>query len=234
MTLPVIECFSDLHCPWAYLASFRLRQIWPEYRARLTLRWRALALEYINRRGTPKPILDLEIPLIQQIEPTLPITRWSRPEWEWPTTFWPAFEALLCAQAQHADAAFELQWRIRVAFFGEQRCVALRHELLALAQEVAKVAPLDVARFEADWDSGRFKAQVLADSRQGWHTLRVAGSPTFVLPSGEHVHNPAAGQATIDEETLTLRDYQPFQGDALAAYRALLERALQAPPHPTA
>ena len=98
--LPKIEIFSDIHCPWAYLAVYRLRQLWPEYAGRLEIGWRSLSLEYINRRGTPKPILDLETGFMKNIEPGLPVKAWSRPDWQWPVTFWPAFEALNCAQAQ--------------------------------------------------------------------------------------------------------------------------------------
>ncbi len=41
MTLPVIDVYSDIHCPWAYLAAYRLRQVWPAYQGRLRIVWRA-------------------------------------------------------------------------------------------------------------------------------------------------------------------------------------------------
>jgi len=226
MTTPTIEIYSDIHCPWAYLAIYRLRRVWPEYAGRVQLAWRALSLEYINTQGTPKPVLDVEIDLIGRIEPELPIRRWPRPDWQWPATFWPAFEALACAQAQGPAAAFEISWALRHGFFAEGRCPALRHELLAIAEAAAGGAGLDLARLEADWDSGRYKASVIADSRRGWHELQVPGSPTFVLPSGRQVSNPAAGDADIDEERGVLRAYTPFDGDPLAVFRALLDEAI--------
>ena len=67
MALPTIEIYSDIHCPWAYLAVYRLRRVWPDYAGRVRLVWRALSLEYINERGTPKPIVDAEIGLLRQI-----------------------------------------------------------------------------------------------------------------------------------------------------------------------
>jgi predicted DsbA family dithiol-disulfide isomerase len=70
---------------------------------------------------------------------------------------WPAFEALACAQAQNGEAAFAMSWALRYAFFTESRNIALRGELLAIAQAVAQETSLDLARFEADWDSGRYK-----------------------------------------------------------------------------
>lgn len=227
MTLPTIAIYSDIHCPWAYLATFRLRHVWPEYAGRLRLVWRALSLEYRNERETPKPTLDAEIGLIARIEPELPMRRWSRPDWQWPVTFWPAFEALACAQAQSHAAAFAMSWALRYAFFAEGRDPALRHELLAIAAEVSTQVELDVARFEDDWDNGRYKASVLADSRRGWYDLKVGGSPTFVLPDGTQVSNPATGEADIDGERGVVRGYTPFEGDALAVFREMLESATQ-------
>jgi predicted DsbA family dithiol-disulfide isomerase len=225
MALPVIEVYSDLLCPWTYLVVYRLRLVWPAYAERLRLVWRALSLEFINRQGTPKPTLDLEIGLIRQIEPALPLRAWERPDWQWPVTFWPAFEALACAQAQGDAAGFAMNWAIRHAFYAEGASPALRHELLAIAGRVAAETPLDLERFEADWDSGRYKAGVIADSRRGWHALRVAGSPTFVLPDGRQITSPGTGTADIDEERAIVRGYTPYAGDPLAALRDLLDAA---------
>ena len=228
MTSPIVEIFADIYCPWTYLTVFRLRQVWPAYARRLELRWRALSLEYINRRGTPKPLLEVELDLIRRTEPALPLRRWDRPDWQWPVTFWPAFEALACAQAQGHDAADAMSWALRRAFFAEGRSPALRHELLEIARSAAAEAPLDLGRFEADWDAGRHKAEVIADSRRGWHELKVEGSPTFVLPDGAQVSAPGIGAADIDEEQAVVRAYTAFPGDPLAALRAVLNRAASA------
>ena len=227
MTLPTIEIYSDIQCPWTYLAIYRLRMVWPEYADHVRLAWRALSLEYINGQGTPKPTLDAETGLIARIAPALPLQRWSRPDWQWPVTCWPAFEALACAQVQGHDAGFAMSWALRHAFFAQSRGPALRHELLAIARTVAAATDLDVARFEIDWDNGRYKAGVIADSRRGWHELKVNGSPTFVLPSGRQVSGPAGGEADIDEEQGVVRGYVPFEGDPLAVFRELLDAAAQ-------
>lgn len=223
MPLPTLEIYSDLHCPWAYLAVYRLRKVWPEYRGHARIVWRSLALEYKNERGTPKPILDAETDLLGQIEPALPIRRWPRPDWEWPATFWPAFEALACAQAQSEDVAFEMSWALRLAFFDRGCCPSLRHELFGIARQAAPNARLDMARFEDDWNNGRYKASVLEDSRRGWAVLHAEASPTFVLPSGRQITNPAAGKADIDGERGVVRSYTPYDGDPLAVYRAMLD-----------
>lgn len=185
--------------------------------------WRALTLEYVHRRPSSLPLVTAELELLAgRADPSLPDRRWPRSAWEWPTTLWPAFEALAGAQAQGHDAAFALSWALRHALFAEGRNVALRHELLAAAE-----ANLDLARFEDDWDRGRHKLSVVDDSRRGWEELRVGGSPTFVLPDGRPVTNPAAGAAEFDEERFVLRRYVPYAGDPRTAYRSLLTAALQ-------
>lgn len=226
MTLPLIEIYSSLDCPYAYLAVYRLRQLWTDYQGKVDLAWKALALEYVNARPVTKPLIDAERPLFAQIEPALPYTPWSAPEWLWPATMWPAYEALACAQAQGPEAAFEMSWALRHAFFGQSTNIALRHVLLDIAKRVSGQAPLDLARFEADWDSGRYKDSVITESRRGWHELKLDGSATFVLPDGERVTNPALGEIDFDEEQFVLRRYTPFAGDPLDAYRQLLDRAV--------
>ncbi len=226
MSLPVIEIYSSIECPFAYLATHRLRRIWPEYSGRVQIAWRALSLEYINRQGNPKPVMQTETALLPQIDSDLVVQVWPRPDWQWPVTVWPAFEALACAQAQSPDAAFEMSWAIRRAFFAEGRSLSLRHELLEIAGEVAAQTDLDLQRFEHDWDYGRYKGTVISESRHGWHTLQVNGSPTFVFADGRMISNPAAGEVDLDEANNILHGYTPYPGDPVQAYRVLIESAL--------
>ena len=232
MSLPTVEIYADIYCPWTYLVVYRLRRTWPDYAGRVRLAWRALSLEYINAAGANKPTIEAEINLIAGVEPALPVGRWRRPDWQWPMTFWPALEALACAQAQSEAAAFAMSWALRHAFFAEGRSLSLRHELLAIAHAVAADTDLDAARFADDWDSGRYKGSVIADSRRGWHDLRVAGSPTFVLPDGRQVTSPGTGEADVDEARGIVHSYTPFPGDPLAPLRELLEAALPTPAQP--
>ena len=227
---PVIEIYSSMECPYAYLATYRLRQLWPEYSNRLCIRWRALSLEYVNQQTYPKPLFDAEYALFQRIEPGLPWQPWAQQDWQWPSTFWPAFEALACAQAQNDQAAFEMSWALRHAYFARSRCLALRHEVFAVAEEVAEATAesgrLNLAQFKADWDSGRGKAQIVLESQRGWHEVKVEGSATLILPNQQRITNPAIGEIDFDEEHYQLRSYQPYQGDPLNAYRELLDQAL--------
>jgi predicted DsbA family dithiol-disulfide isomerase len=223
MSLPTIEIYSSLECPYAYLATYRLRQLWPELQGRVKIVWRALSLEYINKSGVSKPTHDAELGFFLRIEPGLPLAAWPRPDWQWPVTMWPAFEALACAQAQGPEAAFAMSWTLRRAFFAEGRSLSLRHELFELAGQVAAETDIDLDQFERDWDGGRYKSQVIAESRRGWHDLKVNGSATFVLPGGRQVTNPALGEVDFDETNSILRSYTPYPGDPLVVYREILE-----------
>lgn len=226
MNLPVVEIYSDIHCPWAYLANYRLRQVWSQYKGRLSLKWRSLSLEYVNHQSTPKNILDLETELMQTtVEPALPIKHWPHPDWQWPVTFWPAFEALACAQAQGEDQAFAMSWALRHAFFEGGGNLSMRYQLFKVAQEVAQEVPLDLSQFEDDWDSGRYKSSVLTDSERGWHTLKVKNSPTFVLPNGRQFSNPGVGEFKLDLAGKTSH-YTPVNTDPLKVYQAMLDEAV--------
>ena len=221
-----IEIYSSLECPYAYLATYRLKQLRPEFAGKIRLVWRALSLEYVNRQSYPKPLFEAEYGLFRIIEPDLPWQPWARPNWQWPSTHWPAFEALACAQVQGEEQAFQMSWALRHAYFAESRDLSLRHELLDIAEGVASTGGLDLGRFVSDWDSGRYKSQIVEESERGWRELKLEGSANFLLPDGSRHTNPAVGEIDFDEEQFILRSYRLFEGDPLADYRSLLEAAV--------
>jgi predicted DsbA family dithiol-disulfide isomerase len=220
-----IDLYSDVHCPYAYLTTYRLRQLREEYRGKLTICYKSLALEYVNRRPTPKPILDNETPILMLEEPDIPYQPWHAPLSEWPVTMWPAFEAIKCAERQGPDAAADLDWAIRSAFFAESQCISMRHVLFALAEK----AGLDMPRFAEDFDSGVAKRQVLREAQDGWERLKVEGSPTFVLPTGEQVSYSALPMVTLDEQQharVVKVEPAPCAGqECLDRLRAILDRS---------
>ena len=223
--MPTIEIYSSIECPFAYASVFRLRRAYPDYAERVEIAWRALALEYVNEGQTARPTIRAELEALRRIEPDLPVQSWMRPDWEWPTTMWPAFEALACAQGQSARAGYAMSWALRYGFFAESRGISMRHELLRIAEGIAGEAGLDMARFEEDWDTGRYKPGVLRESERGWRGLKVDGSATFVLPGGRQVPNPGLEGLDFDEEALRVRSYTPPERDVLEIYRELLEEA---------
>jgi predicted DsbA family dithiol-disulfide isomerase len=220
-----IQMYADLHCPYAYLAAYRVRRVAQEFRGVVEVEHKALAIEYADEKVTPKRILDNETPLILLEEPEIPYAPWHRAQSEWPVTMWPAFEAVKCAQRQGLDAAAELDWRLREAFFGESRCISMRHVIL----DVAKRAKLDMKRFTEAFDSGQCKREVIEDARMGWETLGLQASPTFVLPDGSRRENPAAPKVHLDEsrhQRVTGVDPAPAKGDAaLDVYREMFRAA---------
>lgn len=223
-----IAMYADLACPYAYVTAYRLRKLREEYRETIVIEHKSLALEYVNREPTPKPLLDQELPYLVREEPNIPYQPWRRPESEWPVTMWPAFEAVKCAERQSLALADDLDWAIRVAFFAESRCISLRHVLLELAQQVG----LDERRFADDFDRGVTKYQVLQEAQEGWERLHVDGSPTFVLPSGKQISNVGLPEIIVDvnhpDKDVTIKPAS-CQGQAcLEIFRQMFAEALQA------
>ncbi|MCC6945790.1 MAG: DsbA family protein [Thermomicrobiales bacterium] len=190
-----IQMYADLICPFAYLVHCSWRSIRGEYEGQVEIVHRSLALEYVNRAQTPKRGIEAELPILFLSEPDLPYAPWHAPESEWPVTSLPAFEAVHCAHRQSPALGDDMAWAIRVAFFAGSRCISLRHVLIELAGE----AGLDPIQFEADFDGGVCKQQVIDDARYGWETASVPGSPTWILPNGELVHDFGLTDMTVDD-----------------------------------
>ncbi|EFH81254.1 DsbA family protein [Ktedonobacter racemifer] len=73
MTQPLrIACYSDLHCPYAYVNAYRLRQLRTEYAGQIEIVYKSRALEYRNNQPTPKGILDNETAALMLEEPEIP------------------------------------------------------------------------------------------------------------------------------------------------------------------
>jgi predicted DsbA family dithiol-disulfide isomerase len=218
--------YSDLLRPFAYVAAWRVRRLRDEYRGRVTIQHKSLSLEYVNSAVTSKAGLDAEIALLFVGEAGLPWMPWSAPDAEWPSTVWPAFEAVKCAERQSYELAGDLDWALRHAVRAESRCIATRHVILDVAESVG----LDMARFTDDFDGGVCKRLVLEEAREGWEQLRVNGSPTFVLPSGRQLKGPALPSVTIDSEAnhkVLEFTPAPCEGDAcLDVYREMLDEAI--------
>lgn len=221
-----IQLYSDLHCPYAYVTAYRLRKLREEYRGKIRIEHKSLALEYINKRSTPRGIIAEETPVIMLEEPDIPYQPWSRPDSEWPVTMWPAFEAVKCAAEQSDDFADELDWLIRKAFFEGSRCISMHHVIFELAQQ----AGLDMQQFESDFLSGIFRRDVYDDARAGWEELRVEGSPTFVLPSGEQRSYFALPKVKLDKDrNYRLTHFEPANckaAECLDEYRKMFDEVL--------
>jgi predicted DsbA family dithiol-disulfide isomerase len=182
----VLTVFSDLHCPWAYVFSIRLRRARAEV-GRPPVAWRCWPLELVNQRGTSWQTLSQEIPVLTQLEPD----HFAPPRREtWPSTFLPAMEALKVAgELGGPEAADRFDETARRAFFLDRRDLSIRPTLADVAAE----SGLDRSRFLDAFDGGGHRRGVIADWEEG-RRRGVDGSPHAFLPDGTGVFNPGVGK----------------------------------------
>ena len=138
-----IVIWSDVACPWAHLAVYRLHQARRALDLEGAVRFdhRAFVLEVANSRATPRRILDAEIPVAGALDPGAGWQMWQDDPSHWPVTVLPALEAVQAAKEQDLAAAEELDRALRVAFFGESRCISLRSVILEVAGGCGSVDP---------------------------------------------------------------------------------------------
>jgi predicted DsbA family dithiol-disulfide isomerase len=181
--------WSDVGCPWATLALFRLRAAIEAARADLLIDHRVFPLELINDRPTPKRALDIETTVIGSHEPGLGWRPWrARPE-TYPVTTLPALEAVQAAKDPRIGglvASAALDWALREAFYVGSRCISLVTEVLAVARGCDGI---DQPALAEALRSGRYRASIFADldiARGG----AIKGSPHVFLADGTDAHNP--------------------------------------------
>lgn len=196
MAAPVVELFADLHCPHAYLTRYRLRSIEDRFGDRIRFRSRCLSIELNDQRPTPKHILDVETPSLALQEDGLPYEPWPEAKLSsWPSTFLPAFEAVKAAEQIDPGKAWELDWRIREAFYGEHAIVTQRHVLADLAEDVG----FERQGFLAEFDAGH-RDTVVQESEEGWYGEGFTHSPSLRLPDGSTHVNPGQHWTELDPE----------------------------------
>jgi predicted DsbA family dithiol-disulfide isomerase len=181
-----IIVYSDVGCPWAHLAVHRLHLA----RERLghsdvLLDHRAFPLEVFNRRPTPRRIVSAEVPVVGGLDPTAGWQVWQGDLSTWPVTTLLALEAVQAAKEQGLAASERLDRGLRVAFFGQSRCISMRDVILAVAAERG----LDTDALVEALDDGRARRSVFEQCREAADT-DVTGSPHLFLPDGTDVHNP--------------------------------------------
>jgi predicted DsbA family dithiol-disulfide isomerase len=215
-----IVVYSDIACPWATCAVWRLvrtrRELGLDERIRLD--HRAFPLELVNERPTPKPILDTERPMVAAIEPDVGFEPWSAPEWTWPATVLTALEAVQAAKDQSLAVSERLDIALRRALFHESRCISLRSVVLEVA---AACADLDVDALTVALDDGVGRRAVL-QQLDAAPALGVQGSPHLFLPDGSDAHNPGIALHWEGEHG---HGRPVLDGDEPGVYVDLLRRA---------
>jgi predicted DsbA family dithiol-disulfide isomerase len=183
-----VVIYSDIGCPWAHAAVWRL---WDARRSlglddRVRFDHRVFPLELFNSQPTPRNELEPEIPVCSSLAPRAGWQPWSRPDWEYPVTMLPPMEAVQAAKEQGLAVSEALDRGLRHAFWGESRCISLRHVILEVASETDG---LDLARLATALDSGRARAAIFED----WDVAKtdaVQGSPHLFVSDGTNAQNP--------------------------------------------
>jgi len=222
-----IVVWSDIACPWAHLAVYRLHRARRALDLEGVVRFdhRVFALELANSRPTPRRTLEAEVPVAGGLEPEAGWEVWQGQPWQWPVTVLPALEAVQAAKEQGLAVSEEIDRALRVAFFGQSRCISMRSVILEVAGECDSV---DVDRLQAALDDGRARAAVM-----GQHAAATApgapvdGSPHLFLPDGAGVdsagvHNPGLELRWEGEEG---RGFPVIVADDPTVYTDLVQRA---------
>jgi predicted DsbA family dithiol-disulfide isomerase len=183
-----IAVWSDLGCPWSHVVVWRLhdarRRLGLEGRVRLD--HHAFPLELFNSEPTPRRERDAEWPVAASLAPRAGWQAWSAPDHTWPVTMLPPMEAVQAAKLQSLDASEALDRDLRRAFWGESRCISLRHVILEVA---GACDGLDLATFTGALDDGRAR-RALFDDWTVARTDEVRGSAHLFAPDGTNAQNP--------------------------------------------
>ncbi|MEP7040792.1 MAG: DsbA family protein [Chloroflexota bacterium] len=216
-----IVVFSDIGCPWAHVAVWRLhaarRRLGLE--GAVTFDHRVFPLELFNSQATPRDELAVEWEACASLAPRAGWQAWSAPDWAWPATMLPPMEAVQAAKEQGWAASEQLDRGLRRAFWGESRCVSLRHVILEVA---AACDAIDLEALVDAIDSGRAR-HLLFEQYELARTDAVDGSPQIFLADGTSIQNPgidadwAEGDDGFWRPTIT--------GDDPSVYDDLLRRA---------
>ena len=183
-----IVVFSDIGCPWAHIAVWRLHDARRRLHLTDAVRFdhRVFPLELFNSQPTPRNELEAELGACRDIEPRAGWEAWSAPDWAYPVTMLPPMEAVQAAKEQSLQASEELDIGLRRAFWGESRCISLRHVILEVARDCET---LDLAQLADAIDSGRARRAIFQD----WEVAKtdaVQGSPHLFLANGWNAENP--------------------------------------------
>jgi predicted DsbA family dithiol-disulfide isomerase len=216
-----VVIFSDIGCPWAHAAVWRL---W-DARRRLGLEdqlrfdHRVFPLELFNSQATPRDELDVEWETCASLAPRAGWQAWAAQDWTYPATMLPAMEAVQAAKEQGLAASEALDRGLRRAFWGESRCVSLRHVILEVASQVEE---LELATLARALDSGGARHAIFDD----WAIAKtdlVQGSPHIFLSDGTNGQSPGLQLDWHEGEDGFWRP--TIVADDPAAYDRLLLRA---------
>ncbi len=181
--MPALTIWSDLTCPWAYVAVLRLHRTRDRLGAdEVEFDLRAFPLETTEGGAPGESQVRADVGTLVQLEGS------GFSLYEGAT--WPA-STILASEAQKwgfsvgQDIGERFDLALRRGFFLHSHDLGRREELLA----VAKTEGLASDDLAAALDTGRFRAAVAADAAEA-AASDIEGSPTVVLPDGAAHFNP--------------------------------------------
>ena len=183
----MITIWSDMHCPWAYVALLRLHRMRDHLGAdQLIFDLRSYQRQPVGE--TDAETVKREVVALAQLEPTAFSALRSE---AWPTNNMAAHEAQKWgfSQGQEIGESFDIALRRAVFLHGHN--LGVRNELLA----VAELEGLNTDQLAAALDDGRFRKAVVADFEEAI-AQEIPGSPQVVLPDGTSHHNPGISHRT--------------------------------------
>jgi predicted DsbA family dithiol-disulfide isomerase len=134
-----IQVWSDLLCPFAHVAIYRLRTA----RTKLglddavRLDHHTFALELFNGPHS-RPGTDSEAVGLGQLAPEIGFRLWTQPDWTYPSTVLLAAEAVHAAKPQGLQASEDLDAALRRAFWFESRTIGHRQVILEIRMYSAR------------------------------------------------------------------------------------------------
>jgi hypothetical protein len=134
----VVTVYADLVCPFATFTLRGLRAARERLGLDIRLDLRAFPLELVHRRPHDLGLIELEKPVLAELEPRLGWRRWRAEPSTWPVTSLLPLEAVQAAKRPEVGgltASDQLDAALRRALFLNSRCIALLPVILEVAEE---------------------------------------------------------------------------------------------------
>lgn len=183
-----IVMYSDLICPFAHVAVYRLfatrERLGLDDKVRLD--HHAFPIELLNGGPGTRHGSDSEIPTVGALEPDAGWQLWQGPDYHYPNTVLLAFEAVQAAKQQGLRASENLDRALRRAFWGESAPIQIFATIIDVA---AATEGIDEDRMASDIASGAGR-QAVWDDYSAAQSNAVQMSPHLFLPDGTDMTNP--------------------------------------------
>lgn len=185
----VVTVYADVVCPFATFTLRGLRVTRQRLGLDVRIDLRAYPLEMVNRRPHDLGLIELEKPVLAELEAHLGWRRWRADPSTWPVTSLLALEAVQAVKRPEVGgliASDELDNALRRALFLDSRCIALLPVILEVAEECPD---MDRAALAADLMHGLGRVDVM-EQYAYIERKDVEASPQVFTPDGQKWINP--------------------------------------------